>query len=236
MKLRCLVVDDEPLAVEVLESYIERIPFLHLEKVCDSAVHALDFLAENKVELMFLDIQMPGLTGIQLLRVARALPAVVLTTAYSEFALEAFELDVVDYLQKPIPFERMLAAVNKARQLISLNEQYTNQNMLAVTAPASDLYVKSGQKIIRVTQQDILFIEGMKEYVLIRTAKQDIKTFVTIRELLERLSEQNFIRVHRSFIVALNKIDSIDKAGIWISDKIIPVGDLYRDSLLKRIL
>jgi len=236
MKLRCLVVDDEPLAVEVLESYIERIPFLHLEKVCDSAIQALDFLTENKVELMFLDIQMPALTGIQLLRVARALPAVILTTAYSEFALEAFELDVVDYLQKPISFERMLAATNKARQLITLTEQATNQNMLSIAAPAADIYVKSGQKIVRVAQQDILFIEGKKEYVLIRTSKHDINTFVTIRELLDRLSERHFIRVHRSFIVALNKIDSIDKAGIWIGDKIIPVGDLYRDSLLKRIL
>lgn len=229
-----MVVDDEPLAVEVLEAHIDRIPFLHLEKVCSSAVQALDFLAGNEVDLLFLDIQMPGITGMQLLRIARQLPPVILTTAYSEFALEAFELDVVDYLQKPVAFERMLAAVNKACHLISL----TQASLRLQTAPDltfPDLFIKSGQKIVRVAQDDILFVEGKKEYVLISTLKQDIKTSVTIRELLERLPERLFLRVHRSFIVALGRIDSIDRAGIWIGETRIPVGDIYRDSLLKRI-
>lgn len=229
-----MVVDDEPLAVEVLEAHIDRIPFLHLEKVCSSAVQALDFLAGNEVDLLFLDIQMPGITGMQLLRIARQLPPVILTTAYSEFALEAFELDVVDYLQKPVAFERMLAAVNKACHLISLTQASLRlQTVPDLTFP--DLFIKSGQKIVRVAQDDILFVEGKKEYVLISTLKQDIKTSVTIRELLERLPERLFLRVHRSFIVALGRIDSIDRAGIWIGETRIPVGDIYRDSLLKRI-
>jgi len=234
MKLRCLIVDDEPLAVEVLEAHIERIPFLYLGKVCNSAVQALDFLSEGEADLMFLDIHMPGLTGIQLLRMTRQLPPVILTTAYSEFALEAFELDVVDYLQKPVPFERMLAAVNKVRQLISMREA-SNVRQAPPERLSQDLFVKSGSKMVRVTPNDILFVEGKKEYVLIHTAKHDIKTTMTIRELSERLSDQIFLRVHRSFIVAVNKIDSIDRAGIWIGETIIPIGDLYRDSLLKRI-
>ncbi|MBO9611144.1 MAG: response regulator transcription factor [Dyadobacter sp.] len=235
MKLKCLVVDDEPLAAEILEAHIERIPSLHLEKVCTSAIQALDFLAGNQVDLLFLDIEMPVITGLQFLRMVKQLPPVILTTAYSEFALEAFELEVVDYLQKPIAFERMLAAVNKVRHYISMKQAVDKQQAASDTA-FPDLFVKCGSKIVRVPQNEILFIEGKKEYVLIRTLTREIKTTVTIRELSERLPAQLFIRVHRSFIASLSKVDSIDRAGVWIGETRIPIGDIYREPLLKRIL
>ena len=235
MKLKCLVVDDEPLAAEILEAHIERIPSLHLEKVCTSAIQALDFLAGNQVDLLFLDIEMPVITGLQFLRMVKQLSPVILTTAYSEFALEAFELEVVDYMQKPIAFERMLAAVNKVRHFISMKQAVDRQQAVSDTS-FPDLFVKSGSKIVRVPQNEILFIEGKKEYVLIRTLTREIKTTVTIRELSERLPAQLFVRVHRSFIASLSKVDSIDRAGVWIGETRIPIGDIYREPLLKRIL
>ncbi|RKR81225.1 LytTR family two component transcriptional regulator [Mucilaginibacter gracilis] len=235
--IRCLVVDDEPLALHILEDYISKVPFLSLVKSTTNPIEALSFVQNGLVDLVFLDVQMPELTGIQFLKIANGKAKVILTTAYSQYALEGYELDVVDYLLKPIAFDRFYKSAQKAQGII--------RPSTAVAAPAPEpaqqdllsdfIFVKTEHKIQKVYLHDILFIEGLKDYISIFTPTERIITLQIMKKMEDALPEKHFIRVHKSYIVALNKIDSIERSRIWIKDKVIPVGDTYRDQFFKII-
>jgi DNA-binding LytR/AlgR family response regulator len=234
MKIRCLVVDDERLALEVMEAYIEKVPFLHLEQLCPTPMHALDYLSRNTVDVIFLDVEMPGLNGLQMLKTLKNPPHIILTTAYPQFAVDAFELAVVDYLLKPIPFPRFLASVQKIQSLVTLATA-PNPEPDSNVKSSDYLFIKSGSKTVRLDLAEILFIEGKKEYTLIHLENQQVPTNQSLNMLMEKLPAEHFIRVHRSFIVALGKIDNIERNRIFIRNANIPVGDYYKDLLYKRI-
>jgi DNA-binding LytR/AlgR family response regulator len=233
--IRCLVVDDEPLALNILEDYISKMPFLTLVKVTTNPIEALQLVQEGRIDLVFLDVQMPELTGIQFLRIANGKAKVILTTAYSQYALEGYELDVIDYLLKPIAFDRFFKAVQKAQAIL---QPSSKPEIKAETAPQSDflsdfIFVKTEHKIQKVYLNDILFIEGLKDYISIFTPAERIITLQNMKKMEDALPEKHFIRVHKSYIVSLNKIDSIERSRIFIGEKVIPVGDTYREEFFK---
>jgi DNA-binding LytR/AlgR family response regulator len=242
--IKCLVVDDEPLALHIIEDYIAKVPFLQLIKATTSAIEAITIVQDGGVDLVFLDVQMPELTGIQFLRIANGKTKVILTTAYPQYALEGYELDVVDYLLKPIAFDRFLKAVQKAQKIIE--PVATKAILVKEEAPApapapyddflSDfIFVKTEHKIQKVYLHNILFIEGLKDYISIFTTEERIITLQNMKKMEDVLPEKHFVRVHKSYIVALNKIDSIERSRIFIGDKIIPIGDTYRDQFFRLI-
>lgn len=233
-KIQCLVVDDERLALEVMEAYIERVPFLHLAQLCATPMQALDFLSRNSVDVLFLDIEMPGLNGLQFLQTLKNPPLVILTTAYPQFAVDAFELNVVDYLLKPIPFNRFLAAVQKVQTQWS--ETRLRKDGPNEAKPFDGhIFIKSGSKTVRIDLQEILFIEGKKEYIMIHTRLNQITTQLSLSSLMEKLPADQFVRIHRSFIIALAKIESIERNRVLIDKTEIPIGEFYREDLFKRI-
>jgi len=234
--IRCLVVDDEPLALHILEDYISKMPFLQLVKVTTNPIEALQLVQEGGIDLIFLDVQMPELTGIQFLRIANGKAKVILTTAYPQYALEGYELDVIDYLLKPIAFDRFFKSVQKAQAIIQPSAKAEVKQ--EVSAPQSDflsdfIFVKTEHKIQKVYLNDILFIEGLKDYISIFTPAERIITLQNMKKMEDALPERHFIRVHKSYIVSINKIDSIERSRIFIGDKVIPVGDTYRDEFFK---
>lgn len=239
MTIRCLAVDDEPLALDIIESYIGKLPFLKLVKTCSSATEAMQVLQEEQVDLIFLDIEMPELTGIQFLNILKHQPLVIFTTAYPDYALEGFNQDAVDYLLKPIPFDRFLKAVTKAQERLQRDNGKNHQSVPATPAPAAPaheqdfMFVKADYKTIRVDFKDILWIEGLKDYIIIQTKEQKIITLLSMNKMMEKLSDAKFLRVHRSFIVSLQKIDSIEKSRIRIGNKEIPIGEVYKEQFLK---
>jgi two-component system, LytTR family, response regulator len=234
MTIRCLAVDDEPLALDIIESYISKLPFLQLVKTCSSATEAMQVLQEEQIDLMFLDIEMPELTGIQFLNILKNQPLIIFTTAYPDYALEGFNQDAVDYLLKPIPFDRFVKAVNKAQERLQRNGKPTKEPLAAPAQAEHDfMFVKADYKTIRVDFKDILWIEGLKDYIIIQTKDQKIITLLSMNKMMEKLPETKFLRVHRSFIVALQKIDSIEKSRIRVGSKEIPIGEVYKDHFLK---
>ena len=237
MKYKCIIVDDEPLALDVLESFIQKVPDLELVRKCHNAIEAMAALREKEIHLVFLDIQMPEITGLELLKSLSTKPAVIFTTAYSEYALQAFELDAIDYLLKPIPFERFLKAVNKAiHYLNSTNKEQTANETPAVAAEEEDyIFVKADKKIVKVKLDDILYIEGLKDYVMIYTHDQRIITLQTMKNLEERLPSTKFLRVHRSFIISIDKLKSVAGNAVEIKNKMIPLGKHYRDDFMKLV-
>jgi two-component system LytT family response regulator len=234
--IRCLVVDDEPLALNILEDYISKMPFLQLIKATTNPIEALTLVQQGDIDLVFLDVQMPELTGIQFLRIANGKAKVILTTAYPQYALEGYELDVVDYLLKPIAFDRFFKSAQKAQGII----QPAAAKPVAPAEPAQKddfsndfIFVKTEHKIQKVYLHDILFIEGLKDYISIFTPAERIITLQNMKKMEDALPEKHFIRVHKSYIVSINKIDSIERSRIFIGDKIIPVGDTYREDFFK---
>ncbi len=230
-KINCIIVDDEPLAQEVVEYYVQRVPFLHLLGKANDAMGALQLLQEHTVDLMFLDIEMPDLNGMEMLRTKRDLPPVIFTTAYPNYAVEGFTLNAVDYLLKPIPFERFVQAVNKAQELLS-HKKETGALSVGAGEPQF-IFVKSDTQLLRVYLQDVLYIEGLGDYVKIHTKGKLVVTLQTLKNLQDKLPKERFVRVHRSFIVALDKIDSINGQTIYIGNHQIPIGNLYRDSFFE---
>ena len=236
--IRCLVVDDEPLALHIVEDYISKIPFLQLVKATTSAIEALTLVQDGGIDLVFLDVQMPELTGIQFLRISNGKAKVILTTAYPQYALQGYELDAMDYLLKPIAFDRFYKSAQKAQAtLLPANKPAEKEE---APQPQSDfsndfIFVKTEHKIQKVYLKDILFIEGLKDYISIFTPAERIITLQNMKKVEDALPERHFIRVHRSYIVALNKIDSIERSRISIGDKVIPIGDTYRDEFFKMV-
>ncbi|MGE5424016.1 MAG: LytR/AlgR family response regulator transcription factor [Syntrophothermus sp.] len=229
--IRVLAIDDEMLALELLEDNIRKVPFLELVKGCRSGFEAMDLLSREKIDLIFLDIQMPDITGIQLLKGLSVKPLVIFTTAYEKYAVEGFELDVIDYLLKPFSFERFLKAVNKAREYIELRErQIPSGSPSESDTTSSYLFVKSDYKLIKVTIKDILFIEGLKDYIKIYPGEKPVITLLSMKSIEEKLPASDFTRVHRSYIVNLRKISFIQKSTIFIGSHEIPIGENYRDA------
>jgi two-component system, LytTR family, response regulator len=236
MKINCITVDDEPPALMQMEDYISRVPFLNLMKAFDNGMETLEFLKSNEVDLIFLDIEMEGLTGIQLLKVLKNKPRVILTTAYDRYAIQAFDLDVSDYLLKPISFERFLKAVEKVYE--SVQEKKQPAVMVQPQEERTYMFVKTEYRMQRVDYKDILYIEGLKEYLIIKTVTGRVITLQSFKKMEEMLPPVNFLRVHKSYMVAMDKIESIERNRIKIADKLIPIGETYRkvffDSLDKK--
>jgi len=234
--IRCLAVDDEKLALELLEDNIGKVPFLELVRACRSGLEAMEILRTQAVDLLFLDIQMPDLSGIQMLKSLPHKPMVIFTTAFSSYALEGFELDVIDYLLKPYSFERFLKAVNKAQDYMTMMELAQKQPSGRETPVSSNyVFVKADYKLYKIDLRDILYIEGLKDYVKIYTGDRPIITQMSMKTLEEKLPAGDFIRVHRSFIVAFHKIDFIQKHMLTIGKKEIPISEHYRDQLFGMI-
>lgn len=230
MKIQCIIVDDEPLALEILEAYIEKIPYLELAGKFSSGIDALQFLKEHQVDLMLLDIQMPDLTGIQLMKVLEHPPLVIFTTAYDNYAIKSYELDAVDYLLKPIELDRFLKAVEKVWKRIE--QRNTKPNIIIEnnnnTNKESSIFIKTEYRIQRVEKSDILYIEGMKNYLRVVTRAEKYMTLMNFKNIQQLLPESQFVRVHKSFIIAIDKIDSIERGRIRIGNQHIPIGDTYR--------
>lgn len=231
MTLNCIAVDDEALALELIEDNIKQIPFLNLVGTCRNAYEALELLEKEKIDLIFLDIQMPGISGVQFLKGLTHNPMVIFITAYEKYAIEGFELDVVDYLLKPVSFERFLKASNKARDVF----QYRNQ--ATITAADEYFFVNSEYALVKVKYNQITYIEGLKDYIKIYLTSQTrpVITRMTMKGIEEKLVPKNFMRVHKSFIVSLDKIESIRNLKISIGTSVIPISEQYIDELLLKI-
>ncbi len=242
MKMNCIAVDDEVLALKKIQRYAEKIDYLNLMGTFDNALSTFSFLRENHIDLIFLDIQMDEFTGIQLLETIKDPPYVILTTAYDEYALKAYELDVMDYLLKPIPFERFVKAVEKvyARFLkdIQLENRPTRVEPHVLQSEKPEYtFIKSGNKTIKMYFNKILYIEGMRDYLQVHTEDSKFMTLLNFKTIQDLLDPQKFIRVHKSYIVAIDKIDYIENNAIKIRDKLIPVSSSYKiafNSLLSR--
>lgn len=236
-RLRCLAVDDKPLALDILTDYIQKIDFLELAGTTTSALEALRLVDQENIDLLFLDIQMPELTGIQVMKILGNKCHVILTTAYTEYALEGYEHNVIDYLLKPIAFDRFYRAVQKAQKL--LLAPLITESIPPPTAPAAPaqgiIFVKTEYKMVKVRLDDILYVEGLQNYVSIYTKTERILSLRNIKKMEEQLPGQQFIRVHKSYIVSLDKIESIERSRIFIGEAVIPIGDTYRDHFLKVI-
>ncbi|MBK9401622.1 MAG: response regulator transcription factor [Bacteroidetes bacterium] len=228
-KLKCIIVDDEPLAQEVLERYLENIRELELVTKCNNALEAFEVLNHENIDLMFLDISMPVISGIDFLRSLRKSPAVIITTAHPDFALQGYELDVVDYLVKPVSLERFMKAVNKALDRVKQHAPSERSNK------ADFMFVKSDQKLIRINFSDISYIEGMKDYVKIFTKEKMIVTLHTMKFFESSLPSDGFIRVHKSYIVNASAIKSIAGNELELQQARIPIGSSYKDQLMRSI-
>ena len=234
--IRCIVLDDEALALDLIEDNIRKVPFLELVKKCTGAFDAMEILKLEQVDLIFLDIQMPDLSGIQFLKSLKTKPLVIFTTAYEKYAIEGFELDVIDYLLKPFSFERFLKAVNKASEFLELkNKSISNGTQDEIRSSHDFIFVKADYKLVKIDFTDILFIEGLKDYIKIFTGEKPIITLMSMKLIEERLPAGEFVRVHRSFIVALKKIRFIQRNFIQIGEREIPISDNYRDQLFSII-
>ena len=229
--IRCLVIDDEPPAREIIRRYIEQVPTLQLVGECANAIQAFTLLQQQQVDLLFLDIRMPQLNGTDFIKTLKNPPKVIFTTAFSEYAVEGYELDAIDYLLKPIPFDRFLKAVNKAYQFA------LPKNEIAVSPEEkkndSFVYFRADRKMVKVMLQDINYIESMKDYVKVFTTSGTIITKQSISSVEAMLPEKNFIRTHRSFIVSLDKIKTFTAELIEIDKTEVPIGKLYRNGVMK---
>lgn len=240
--INVIIVDDEPLAQDVLETYIEKVPELKLIKKCNNAFEANETLKSHQIDLMFLDIQMPQLTGIDFLKTLSKPPLVIFTTAYSNYAIEGFELNALDYLLKPISMERFIKAVNKAADQLELQrkESPASNNHHAAGEEGPDyIFVKADKKLVKVNFDEIIYIEGLKDYVIIRLENTRVITLQTMKSLEDKLPESSFKRIHRSYIVNIGKISAIVGNMVEVLEKglakHLPVGKNYRDELLEMI-
>jgi DNA-binding LytR/AlgR family response regulator len=223
-----IILDDEQPAIKILSSFIEKIPFLHLHLATTNAFEAIQHLNDHDIDLMFLDIEMPDITGVELLKSLESKPKVIFTTAYEKYALQGYELDIIDYLVKPIRFERFLKAANKAYNLHQLSQHPS-------TSPKEEyLTLKVDYKNIKVKLSDIEYIEGLKDYVKIYTTEGMLVPRLNLKAIAAKLPADEFIRVHRSFIVAQSKVTSYQKGQLFLGQKAIPVGITYQEKLMNR--
>jgi DNA-binding LytR/AlgR family response regulator len=237
MKINCIAIDDEPLALEIIKDYCSKVTFLNLMKTFVNPVESIEFLRTNKTDLIFLDIQMDELSGIQLLNSLKNRPYVIFTTAYDSYAIQGFELDVVDYMLKPISFERFIRGVNKICERMQLEAGSGLSSDIHAGKPAESpfFFVKTETRMERIENNEVLYIEGMSDYWRIVTKTRRIMTLMNAKKLEEVLHEPQFCRVHKSFFVAIDKIESIERNRIKIGDKYIPVSETYHKTFFDLI-
>lgn len=232
MNYRCLIVDDEPIAIEILRTYLNRLGEFQVVETYTNPIKAFEAIQHEPVDLLFLDIQMPELTGLELLQALRKPPLVILTTAYREFALDGFEMNALDYLLKPISFDRFLKAIDKFHaQATSLPKTPAAQTELS-----DHFFIRADRKSVKVFYHDILYLESLKDYVRIVTTQGKFLTKETLTQFEKMLPADAFLRTHRSFIVAKNKVNSISPDGLELNQQLIPVGRMYKLSVEKAIL
>lgn len=230
MYLNCIAIDDEPLALSKLEGFISKIPDLNLVQTFDNAIEAIGWLRENRTQLIFLDIQMEQLTGIQFLEATGSDARIILTTAYDQYAIKGFELNVTDYLLKPYSFQRFVQAVNKVMEYYSRKTEHSE-----MSEADSYIFVKTEYRLERIDIEDIIYVEGMKDYLRIICKDKKIMTLQSFSKLEESLPVKKFCRVHKSYIVALDKIKSVERGVILIADQRIPISNTYKESFFSKI-
>lgn len=227
-RLRCIIVDDEPVARKILQEFTEQVPYLELAGKFENALKAETFLQDNRVDIMFLDIEMPKLTGLQYLKAHNVQPLVILTTAFPQYALEGYELDVIDYLLKPIAFTRFLKAVQKAREFAELKNNATPQD-----DNASFIFVRSDKRIEKVELEDILYVESLGNYVTICTEHKKIIAYLTLKSIESQLPSAQFIKIHQSFVVSLSRISAIEGNQVLLKNTSLPISRNYRDNVMQ---
>lgn len=226
-KYNCILVEDEPLAAEVLEDYIKEVPFLELKCICPDAIYAMEVLQKQKIDVVFLDIHLPRLKGLDFIKTLKNPPQIIVTTAYRDYAIEGYELNVLDYLVKPISFNRFLMAVNKLK--VQGGSDIVFSSASAAASERLHLFVNVNKKMIKIYLDEILFIESKKEYISIVTKERSFLTKFQLGEIEEQLSKNNFLRIHRSFLVAKSKIDAFTATDVEIGGLQIPIGRSYKE-------
>lgn len=234
--MRCVIIDDEPLAVDVIESYINQIGGMEIVAKCNNPLDAITILNKHQVDLIFLDIEMPNLTGLDLVKTVDSIPQFIFTTAYPQHALDGFELNATDYLVKPIPFQRFLKAVSRAKEKYELEHSIAAQSNTSSENNKNDfIFVKSEYENIKVNIQDIKYIEGLKDYIKIHLkSEKTLLTLSSFKAILEKLPS-NFIRTHRSYIINIDCIRAMQKTNVFINDIRIPIGETFKKVVLKRL-
>ena len=235
MKIKCIIVDDEAIARKGLEKYIRQIDFLELKGICKNAIQANALVNEKKIDLLFLDIEMPMISGLDFLKSLKDAPKVIFTTAYSEYALDSFEFDVVDYLVKPVSFERFLQAANKAHRLISEKTPVEEKG----PAPKKEdgfIFIKTDKQLVKIIFKDILFVESMQNYIRIFMGSESHLTLVPLKRIIELLPADDFLQVHKSFLVSKNKVEAIVGNQLIISEHKIPIGRSVREEVLSSLV
>ncbi len=228
--LQAIAIDDEPIALEIIKTLAAQVSFVELEACFTDAVEAITYIHSRKIDVIFLDIKMPGISGLELIKTLPKAPLVIFTTAYSEHAVQSFELNAIDYLLKPFSFARFLQACNKAHEQVTLKNSYQN------TAPVlHSLFIKSGYEQVKIDLEDLLYVESTGNYLKFITTEQTIVSRLTMSEAETLLPQSAFIRIHRSFIVAKKKITKIDKRSVWVNEKELPIGAFYSEEVGKFI-
>ena len=240
MKIKCLLVDDEPLAMEVLESYIAQVPNLELVEKCDNALQAYSVLRQNEIDLIFLDIEMPQLSGIEFINTLEKVPSVIFTTAHRHYAFEAYELDVLDFLLKPVSFGRFLKAINKLHRVnapeVEVKSKPTASNNDSSDDKMTFIYVKEDKKMVKIYLENVVYIESLKDYVCIHTDTRKVITKQQISYLEQKLPDDEFMRIHRSFIIASKKIKAFNANQVELDgEKELPIGRSYKPLVIERL-
>tara|TARA_R110002049_G_scaffold9304_1_gene47696 strand:- start:491 stop:1219 length:729 start_codon:yes stop_codon:yes gene_type:complete len=240
--MKCVIIDDEPLAIDVIESYIKQIGGLEIVVTCTNPLEAITLLNKKKVDLIFLDIQMPNLTGIELVKALDNIPQFIFTTAYPQYALDGFNLNATDYLVKPIPFHRFLKAVTRAKEKYELEKSSSIKNEVYNETSSSEnvddfIFVKSEYENIKIKTDTIKYIQGLKDYIKIYTTQSEkaILTLSSFKDILQKLPSKRFIRVHRSYVVNIDFISVLQKTKIIVDGVQIPIGETYKDDVIKRL-
>ena len=231
-KIRCLLVDDEPLAISLLQKHVRQLDFLEVSGACPNALKAMEVLKNTDIDLMFLDIRMPAISGIDFLKTLRQPPKVIITTAYREYAVEGYDLDIVDYLLKPVTFDRFFKAIER---YLRTNDPSTPRAAPTPSGELSSILIRSGYKNIRICTDDILYIESLKDYVKIVTTSDAIMTKYRIGDMENELLAKGFLRIHRSFIVNLKQVSAFTASDVEIGKTELPIGDSYRGLVAKRL-
>lgn len=227
MKINCLIIDDEPWALDLMEDFIQKIPYLRLVARCEGPMAARPYFEQEEIDLIFLDIRMPDLSGIQFLKTLSKKPSVIFVTAYNEFAVEGFEMDAIDYLLKPVPFDRFVGAVSKAYEYIGYRK---NRN---VNVNDDFIFIKTSHKIQKIFYEEIIYLEGLKDYTRIHLSgsKKPVVTLQSLKYFESRLPASTFIRIHRSYIVSLRKLDTVSRKTVFLGETELPCSEHYRSIL-----
>ena len=233
MKIKCIIIDDEPMAIKVVERHLKEFEYMALIDTFNNPIAALPTIDKGRIDVIFLDINMPKMSGLDFLRTLAHKPHIVITTAYREFAVESFDLDVLDYLVKPIPFSRFLKTINKITKLITLEE---NKSKEIHTKEDPFIFLKVDKKLMKIKLDDILFIESLKDYIKVTTVLGDYLVHKSMTSISEELPSDNFIRIHRSYTIAINKISFVEGNSVKIANRRIPIGRNYLQAAKQKIL